>query len=211
MRKKQRGMVLFFNYWIISSAVSLLGSKIFTMGEILQLSADHLARWLLCKLWEHRTSFLSPRPHLSPPPPTGVLFPLMSSLEEKRNLWTFLLKGHFSYFFLLSTTANVSLRYSLLEQQRNVQPWRREDWVWHTGDQTSLLLEHILLQDLPRYEDRPADQVYCHQQAGELLVLSDRWWAIPQHLTGSWHMEVADWFWGLLTAQLWQGRFQCCL
>ena len=31
--EKQRGMTLFFNYWIISSAGSLLASKIFTLGK----------------------------------------------------------------------------------------------------------------------------------------------------------------------------------
>ena len=82
--------------------------------------------------------------------------------RRKKKLWTFLFKGQFFYFFLLSPTANFSLQFHSLEQQRNLQPWRREDWVWLTGDQTSLLLEHILLQDLPRYEDQQPDQFYCH-------------------------------------------------
>ena len=47
MQEKQRGMILlyfFFQFLIISSAGSLLASKIFTVGKILQLSADHHAR-----------------------------------------------------------------------------------------------------------------------------------------------------------------------
>ena len=47
MQEKQRGMILlyiFFQFVIISSAGSLLASKIFTVEKILQLSADHHAR-----------------------------------------------------------------------------------------------------------------------------------------------------------------------
>ena len=48
MQEKQRGMILlyffFFQFVIISSAGSLVASKIFTVGKILQLSADHPAR-----------------------------------------------------------------------------------------------------------------------------------------------------------------------
>ena len=36
--EKQRGMTLFFNYWIISSAGSLLASKIFTLGKYCKYS-----------------------------------------------------------------------------------------------------------------------------------------------------------------------------
>ena len=60
MQEKQRGMILlyfFFQFVIISSAGSLLASKIFTLGKILQLSADHHARLPLCKMWaKHRSS-----------------------------------------------------------------------------------------------------------------------------------------------------------
>ena len=31
------------------------------------------------------------------------------------------------------------------------------------------------------------------RQAGWLSVLNYRWWAIPKHVTGTWHMEVLDW------------------
>ena len=44
------------NYWLISSAGSLLASKMFTLGKTLQLSDDHHTRWPFCKLWEHRFS-----------------------------------------------------------------------------------------------------------------------------------------------------------
>ena len=41
MRKRQRGMVLFFQLLNYFSAGSLLDFKIFTTGKILQLSANH--------------------------------------------------------------------------------------------------------------------------------------------------------------------------
>ena len=40
--------------------------ELFTLEKVLQLSADHHARWPPCKLWEHRFSVpdvVSPRPH----------------------------------------------------------------------------------------------------------------------------------------------------
>ena len=46
--------------------------KIFTVGKILQLSADHQARWPLCKLWEHR--FSVPDLVSSHPLPPPVVF-----------------------------------------------------------------------------------------------------------------------------------------
>ena len=54
--------------------------------------------------------------------------------KTKPLILTFLFKWHFFYFFLLFTIANISLQKSRLEQQRNLQPWRREDWVWLTRD-----------------------------------------------------------------------------
>ena len=38
-------------------------SSLFTMGKMLQLSVDHHAGRLLCKLWEHRLSPTSSLPH----------------------------------------------------------------------------------------------------------------------------------------------------
>ena len=58
--------IIFFNYWIISSAGSLLASEIsYFLKNTLQSSADHHARWPLCKLWEH--SFSVPDLVCSPP------------------------------------------------------------------------------------------------------------------------------------------------
>ena len=69
---------------------------------------------------------------------------------------------------------NFSLRFPLLEQQDRIQSSRKRDRVWHSGDQVTNLLEHIILQDLFRYEDRPSAQVLCHQYRSRLSVLTDR-------------------------------------
>ena len=68
---------------------------------------------------------------------------------------------------------NFPLRFSLLERQERLQSYSRSDWVRLTRDQATNLLEHILLQDLSRYEDWPTDQLHCHQQDGQLSVLTD--------------------------------------
>ena len=50
--------IQFFNHflcWVASWSI-----KIFTVGKILLLSADHHAGWSLCKLWEHCFSVLHP-------------------------------------------------------------------------------------------------------------------------------------------------------
>ena len=91
-------------------------------------------------------------------------------------------------------SANFSLWFQLLEQQGRIQSSWRRNWVWPIGDKVTDLLELILLQDPSRYEDWPTAQVHRHPQAGWLSVLNYRWWAIPKHVTGTWHMmEVLDW------------------
>ena len=62
---------------------------------------------------------------------------------------------------------------------------RGKDWVWFPRNQVANLLEHTLLQDLPRYEDRPQDKILYHLQARHLAVLANRWRPIPRHLTWS--------------------------
>ena len=47
---------LFFNHFWFPLPVRFLLLEIFTVGKILQLSADHHTGWLLCKLWEHHFS-----------------------------------------------------------------------------------------------------------------------------------------------------------
>ena len=69
----------------------------------------------------------------------------------------------FIYLFIYLHTADIPLRCRSLEQQRKLQAYRREHWVRHTRDQVANLLEHILLQDLPWYEDRSADQFRCYK------------------------------------------------
>jgi len=81
--------------------------------------------------------------------------------------------------------AHLSLRFLTLEQLRKLQPCRRRDWLRHTRDWVTNLLERILHQDLPRYENRPWNQIYRHNQASQLFVLIDRWQAMPPHLSGS--------------------------
>ena len=85
--------------------------------------------------------------------------------------------------FLVWLLENLPLRCWVLEQQKCLQPCRRQDWVWQPRDQVADLLEHTLLQDLFRYEDRSADQVPCHQETGQLPALTDRWRKIPPHLS----------------------------
>ena len=66
--------------------------KIFTVGKVLQFSADHNLGWPLCKLWDHR--FSVPDLVSYPPPPPGrgkclcVFFLLLSyaSREPSGNI-----------------------------------------------------------------------------------------------------------------------------
>ena len=46
------------------------------------------------------------------------------------------------------------------------------------------------------------DQFYWNHWGRQFPVFTDRWWAIPQDLTGSWQVEVTDSFWGLLADEL---------
>ena len=80
MQEKQRCMILFFfNILIISSAGLLLASiKIFTVGKMLLLSADHHAGRRLCNLLEHRFSVPD---IVSPPRPP--LFPGSTILQSR--------------------------------------------------------------------------------------------------------------------------------
>ena len=68
---------------------------------------------------------------------------------------------------------NLPLRFPFLEEQKCLPSCRRQDWLWLPGDQVTYLLEHTLLQDLPRYEDRSSAQVYFDQPARQLTVLTD--------------------------------------
>ena len=105
-------------------------------------------------------------------------------------------------FNVCKITGNLSLQFHAVEQQRNLQRWRRKDWVWHTRDQVTNLLEHILFQDLPRYEDWPAAQLCFHNEASWLPALTDCWRAIPRHLIGPWHVEDADWVGSVFAVEL---------
>ena len=53
----------FKHFWFPQSVGFLLlkSLKIFTVGKILYLSADHHAGWPLCKLWEHRARSIQPK------------------------------------------------------------------------------------------------------------------------------------------------------
>ena len=113
-------------------------------------------------------------------------------------------------FFICLHSANISLQIHTLDQQHRLQSSRREDFVWQSRNQVTDLLEHTFFQDLYRYEDRPADQIPCHQQACELSVLTDRWREISQNLTGSQQVEDAFGVSSLLAGQLQHGGVQCC-
>ena len=58
--------------------------------------------------------------------------------------------------------ANLPFPFRTLDRHQQVQPCRRGDWVEHSRNQVTDLLDHTLLQDLPRYEGRPTDKVYRH-------------------------------------------------
>ena len=81
-KAKRRGIMEFISF----SASSLLASKIFTMGKILQLYADQRARWPLCKLWEHR--FLVPDLFSSRHPPAPVVtIPILRANDLIKDGW----------------------------------------------------------------------------------------------------------------------------
>ena len=109
-RKTKMHYIIFFHFFIISSAVWLLTSiKIFTVGKILELSSDHHIGWPLCKLWEHCFSV----PDLVFPPPlppwyrhTNPLFQYINSelhsqcIQPKRVLF-FLMTPSFIFIMKL--------------------------------------------------------------------------------------------------------------
>ena len=77
------------NYFLCAS---LLASKIFTVGNMLQLSADQHAKWLLCKLWEHHFSV----PYLVSPFPMFLPFYIIQLVKSlpfnrpyKREAWRY--------------------------------------------------------------------------------------------------------------------------
>ena len=57
---------------------------------------------------------------------------------------------------------NLPFPFRTLDRHQRLQPCRREDWAGRSRNQASDLLEHILLQDLPRYENQQSDQIYRH-------------------------------------------------
>ena len=105
--------------------------------------------------------------------------------------------------FFVFISEDLSLWFGLVEQQKRLQPPRRKDWVWHWRDQATDVLEHVFLQDLPRYEDpSSANQVSGHQHAGPVSAFTDSWRQISLHITEPQHMEDADWSSSVLAGQL---------
>ena len=88
-------------------------------------------------------------------------------------------KWNCSYF-----SDHLPLWCALLDKWSRLQSSHRGDWVRRTGIKATHLLEHILLQDLSRYEDQPTAQVHCHLQAGGLSPLTDCWWPILRQSMG---------------------------
>ena len=113
-----------------------------------------------------------------------------------------LIENEYTNFILFINFRIHSLRFPVLEEQKCLQPSRRQYWLWLIRDKVTNLLDHTLLQNLSRYEDRQSAQIHCHQPAGRHSPLSYRWWEIPQHLKGSWHVENTDWFTSLIAAPL---------
>ena len=66
---------------------------------------------------------------------------------------------------------HLPLWWALLDKWSRIQSSRRRDWVRRTRVKATHLLEHILLQDLSRYEDQSTAQVHCRPQAGSLHSL----------------------------------------
>ena len=75
------------------------------------------------------------------------------------------------FYIYTSISEHIPVRFSVLKEQKCLQPSRRQDWLWLTRDKVTYKLDHILLQDLSWYEDRQSAQIYCHQQAGRLSPL----------------------------------------
>ena len=101
-----------------------------------------------------------------------------------------------------SYTGHLSLWQIFLDWWKGIQSFWRWNWVWPARNKATQLLEHILLQDLSRYDVRPAAQVHCHLKASRLSVFTDRWRKISQYIPGSWHVEEITWWSCLFTAQL---------
>ena len=131
----------------------------------------------------------------------------VARLSSLREAWNMLLlrsyrKWTCKFYSFLQISGYIPLRFPVLEGQKCLQPSRRQDCLWLTRDKVTNLLDHTLLQNLSRYEDRQSAQIHCHQPAGGLSPLSYNWWKIPQHLKGSWHVENTDWLTSLIAALL---------
>ena len=77
------------------------------------------------------------------------------------------------FFFSIEISEYFPLWFPVLEQQKCLQPFRRQYWLWLTRDKVTNQLENILLPGLPRYEDRQSAQIHCHQLAGRLSLIAD--------------------------------------
>ena len=55
-------------------------------------------------------------------------------------------------------------------------PLTEERRGWPAGEQTYLLLGHILHQDPPRLKDQEPDQFYWNHRERQFPVLTDHWW-----------------------------------
>ena len=82
-------ILFFFNFYFFNKHfwfplpvrfLLLKSLKIFTLGKVLQFSADHHAGWPLCKVWEHRFTV----PDLVSSPPPTPWFTLQWSLLDTK-------------------------------------------------------------------------------------------------------------------------------
>ena len=109
--------------------------------------------------------------------------------------------------FPILNSVHFSLRRLPLDQQKLVQRRSGCQRIWPPGDETAILLEHTLREDLPRYEGGRRDKVPCGPKAGKLAVFPRCWWRLQKYIT--WTKRLEKPHQGIVLAtELWERRFQ---
>ena len=90
------------------------------------------------------------------------------------------------FFTCFNFVANISIWLPFMERQNCFKYRGRWDRIWRTRDEITHLLGDTLLKDLSRHEDPWWTNCAFHRckPIGWLLVLFDRWPAIPFHIIG---------------------------
>ena len=147
---------------IALSIATLIITWTSTLASLMKSTSCHFLNFW--KPWpSSRFNWISPSGKTSR---VAHLSSLSGSLDQT---FTNILLKIIVFFFFMYISEYFPLRFPVLAEQKCLQSSRRRDWLWLTRDKVTDVL------DLSWYEDRQSAQIYCHQQAGRLSPLPDRW------------------------------------